>query len=128
MKPTRIPWEKLLRIVKTNRENHIEALKISFKGWRDETLTQALHIANTAEAVMGEKQTSIDMIQREVAKLDKPPVSHLRDYDRLIKMIELTDEEHIELTEQEFDQYVNDEWSWKQNFMLSNSKYGAFVE
>jgi hypothetical protein len=34
-------------------------------------------------------------------------------------------ESHVELSEQEFGQYVMDDWAWKRQFLLSNSAYSA---
>jgi hypothetical protein len=31
----------------------------------------------------------------------------------------------VELSEQEFRQYVMDDWSWKHNFLASNAMYSA---
>lgn len=123
MKNVRIKWEELLAIVKANREKHLSAWAVSVEGW----------IKETAERLAEEALVFQDAVDNnyplcvELSRFDSKPVDHLRDYDRLIKMIELTDETHIELTEVEFDQYVNDEWNWKREFNLSNSKYGAIA-
>lgn len=121
MKPARIPWEQLLEIVETNREKHEIAFKKAYIGWLVET---NLALVNTQEIVA--KEIAEPGYELNTITFERAPKNHLKDYDRLIAHIKLTDEEHIELDSNEFDSYVNDEWSWKREFILSNTKYGAF--
>lgn len=51
------------------------------------------------------------------------PVEHTRDYDRVLRMLDLTVEEEIELKEDDFAKYVLDDWQWKQQFLTSNTAY-----
>jgi len=51
------------------------------------------------------------------------PVSYEDNYNRAIRMLELSVEEQIELEEQIFNQLVLDEWHWKQMFTSMNATY-----
>ncbi len=51
------------------------------------------------------------------------PVNFEHEYDRVIRMLELTSENKIDLTANQFDQYVRNEWSWKGGFVGTNSLY-----
>jgi hypothetical protein len=51
------------------------------------------------------------------------PVDQTSDYDRVIKMLELSTEETVELNEQDFSQYVEDNWNWRHQFLVTNSAY-----
>ncbi len=53
----------------------------------------------------------------------KYPESHEAEYNRAIRAIELNIYENIELSEIEFNQYVMNDWSWKNSFVTSNSNY-----
>jgi hypothetical protein len=53
------------------------------------------------------------------------PGDQTKDYDRAIRMLELTTDKTISLLEQEFSELVQDEWSWKGNFSLANSTLTA---
>jgi hypothetical protein len=53
------------------------------------------------------------------------PVDHTRDYDRLLKMLDMTVETHIELTENQFESYILDDWKWKRQFIATNSAYST---
>ncbi|MAG76549.1 MAG: hypothetical protein CL811_07295 [Colwelliaceae bacterium] len=51
------------------------------------------------------------------------PESRVADYDRVIKMAEMEITDTIELDSQEFDQYVIDNWLWKDAFVGTTSLY-----
>jgi hypothetical protein len=52
-----------------------------------------------------------------------PPPNHVRDYDRVIKMMEMSVKEELVLSENEFSNYVLDEWNWKQAFNQTIGTY-----
>jgi hypothetical protein len=51
------------------------------------------------------------------------PQDHTIDYDRVIKMLEMSVDSLIELDEGAFDQYVMDNWSWKGDALATNEMY-----
>lgn len=51
------------------------------------------------------------------------PEDHTRDYDRIITMCEMSVEDDLELSQEEFASYVMDDWSWKRAFLASNAAY-----
>jgi len=51
------------------------------------------------------------------------PVDHTLEYDRVIKMIELDTREEITLNENEFAQFVMDDWQWKREWVGTVSNY-----
>ena len=51
------------------------------------------------------------------------PESHSDDYVRAISMIELSENDVLQLTEQEFDSYVRNQWGWKNSFSSTNLQY-----
>lgn len=53
----------------------------------------------------------------------KYPESYDKEYNRAIRSVELNVYDKIELSEQEFNQYVMNDWSWKNSFISSNSAY-----
>jgi len=53
------------------------------------------------------------------------PENHAKDYQAVIKMIEMEVEDVIELDEHEFRQYVLNDWNWKDEFLTSNAMYAA---
>lgn len=53
------------------------------------------------------------------------PENHKEDYDRTLTMLGMSEDTIIELTEQEFNQYVMDDWNWKHQFMTTTANYAA---
>ena len=54
-----------------------------------------------------------------------PPKSHVKDYDRVIRMMEMCKVDQVIITEQQFSQYVLDEWGWQSEFSTSKALYAA---
>lgn len=117
MPTTKIKREDLLAVLKTNRDQH-EAVFL--------------------EAQIGYRRKVIEVLEARLAdaRNDRPintfiqltaPVNQTKDYDRVIKMIEMGIDEVIELDEEEFSQYVLDQWQWQKSFAASNKLYANSV-
>lgn len=94
------------------------------------------HRAIFEEALEGYRTTCLETLNKHVedirngkvipASIVLPrPEDHTRDYDRVIELLELSDGDKVTLTEDEFAQYIQDDWSWKRQFLMSNSFYSA---
>ncbi len=51
------------------------------------------------------------------------PISYVSSYDLVISMLQHCQDQLIKLSSQEYQQYMMDDWLWKANFTMSNSKY-----
>lgn len=51
------------------------------------------------------------------------PEDHSDDYERAIEMLQWEVSDEVVLTEQEFRQFVQDKWTWKDKFTMSNIAY-----
>lgn len=51
------------------------------------------------------------------------PASYLESYNRVIGMLEMTVETKIEIDEDQYREYVMDEWGWSHNFKSLNATY-----
>lgn len=106
---------ELLLEIKRNRENHrVEFLRAQ-EGYRT-AVTKVLeeHLA----AVRAGCKIDLSPIARLVA-----PQEHTRDYDRVIKMLEMSTATEVSISEHQFQQYVLDDWNWKTQFETVNSTY-----
>lgn len=59
---------------------------------------------------------------RKVVALVEPQ-DHTKDYQRIIRMLEMTVSEQIPISEQEFAWYVLDDWAWKGQFVVTSNAY-----
>lgn len=113
MKAVKISKKELLEALRKNRKAHRDIFLEAQDGYRIEAiklLDKALENAR--------KGRGIKMYFQLTA-----PVDQTSDYDRAIKMIEMSIDENIEISETDFACYILDDWSWKQNFLASNTMY-----
>ena len=105
----------LVGILKDNRKKHKELYNEAVLGYHIEVcekLEDALRKASCGEEYI----TNLSMTK---------PEHHIKDYDRVIGMLELATETEIELNSGEYDQYVNDEWHWAGMTNSINTMYAA---
>ena len=104
---------ELLAKIMSNRKIHADEFKEAYTGYRE----QAIDAYNTIlkEIKEGGK------IRRGINLPE--PQDHTKDYDRIITMLEMSSDKIIELDSSSFDQYVMDNWSWKESSSLTNSMY-----
>ena len=116
MRSVKIEKKKLLAIVRENKEKHIKEYEESVTDYK----AGAIKIAK--EHVELAKTGELDKIAK-IRAMPSAPVSHEKEYDRAIRMLELSVEKEIEVEEDIFNQLVLDEWSWKHQFVASASLY-----
>ena len=109
MKTVRVNKTNLLEILSENRKKHKEQYKETIKAFR----VKAADLLNKElqKIVAGKKfETYFDL---------QKPVSHEKDYDLVIKMVEMSVDDILELEQTEVNQLVNDECTWKSSFKMS---------
>lgn len=109
----RVETQQLKDILTDNKAKHAESYRLALEGYVDavkDELTEKLARLNEGKRV-------------EPYSKHREPESHLSDYDDLIGMLSLAMDDMIELDQQEYRQYVNDDWAWKQSWLASNSGY-----
>lgn len=112
--------EKVLETLKKNAATH----KAEY-----ETLVvkNFFHVKEELEKALGDMAkpdaTMPDFSGLRAAQNSKP-TDHSADYERFISYLAATSETQVELTEYEFDQYMNDNWTWKRDFLSNKATYG----
>ena len=110
-----IEKNNLLSAIRANREKHVKEFEETHAGYRValvEELTKKL-----AEAKEGKR------VGQHIEAAE--PASHVKDYDRVIRMIEMSTAAEIIITEQQFSQYVLDEWGWQAAFKAMSARYSG---
>lgn len=113
MEIVKIKKSELLETLRKNRQEHRAIFEEAQVGYRAEAiklLDKALQDAKAGRTII------------TFVKLNSP-IDQTKDYDRAIKMIEMSVDENIEISEADFANYVLDDWHWKQNFMTTNAFY-----
>lgn len=101
-----------------------------------QTLKQNLdkHLSEYHTALAAYRKAYIENLQKKISDVEaggKPdhqislavPVSYEGDYDTAITALEYSVDQYIELTLEEIDNYLRDEWTWKRSFTASNLSY-----
>jgi hypothetical protein len=74
------------------------------------------------------KENADHVVADELDKL-KPipskPSNYKGDYNRAIRMLELSTDEVIQLSEKDFNNLVLDEWHWKNGLLMEKLRYTA---
>lgn len=115
MEIIKVKKSELLDVLRANRTRHRSVVEAAMKTYRAEAIKQLDHML--ADAKQGKR------IRRTVTLIE--PMDQTKDYDRVIRMIEMSVEEEIALSEKDFRMYVMDDWSWKAQFASSARGYLA---
>lgn len=116
MRSVKVEKKKLLSIVRENREKHIKEYDESVADYK------AAAVKVAAEHVELAKTGELSKIAK-IKAMPSAPVNYEKEYDRAIRMLELSVEKEIEVEEDIFNQLVLDEWAWKHQFVASASLY-----
>lgn len=105
--------DELLAVIRKNRTAHQDEFQTAIAGYEVEATKRLKDLVKKMKA--GEHPSL--MVNLII------PVDHTSDYDRIIKMLEMSQETTVILDEHDFGQYVQDDWSWKHQFHTSNASY-----
>jgi len=104
----------LITKIKENKEKHIELYEKAVKAYKEEALEQLEHLTDKIN------DGSLD-IRLELVT----PINNSEDYDAIIEMFEWEIEDKVELGQDEFREYVQDETDFAVQALHSNSFYSA---
>lgn len=115
MRQVRIKKKKLLDIIKKNREEHRDIFLKAQKKYREVAI-------NALDAQLTAARSGRPFVLQELTQLIAPE-DHTKDYDRVIEMLEMCVDAVIVVSEEDFQHYVQDVWSWSKQWAYSNSRY-----
>lgn len=133
METIRVNRLELLDKIKENRDAHDTEYETSVVIYKDAVLKWLEDVeAEAAEHVLlitnlePHEVLANDTLDMQFYCPATTPFNKLKDYDRVIGMLEMCVDDTIELTVQEYNNYILDEWTWKSQFIsgsLTNSTY-----
>jgi len=107
--------DELLKTLKANLKDHKKIIKEAKIGFKKALVIELKEMLAKAKA--GED------FQRHIKAT--PPGDNSRDYERTIKMLEMTTDEELDLTGDQFECYVMDRWDWQDAFLNTCSGYNV---
>jgi enoyl reductase-like protein len=110
----KIKKQKLIDKIKENKKTHIELYEKAVIAYKKEALEQLGKCTN--EVNDGTLDIKLDLVT---------PIDNSQNYDDILEMFEWEVEDEIELGQNEFREYVQDETDFAQQAMFSNTLYSA---
>jgi len=112
---TRVTVKKqtLLAALKKNREGHRAIFLKAQEGFRRlciEHLDKMIADAKAGRSFA----TSIGL---------KAPQDHTREYDVNIQMLEMSEDDKLVISEEQFRHFVQDDWEWLEDFLSNSAQY-----
>jgi uncharacterized protein YecA (UPF0149 family) len=118
---------ELLDKLRANREKHETDYTEAVTGYRAER-TEELHKLLTKlqdSWNLSMTDPTSEEVQLSFHVSLNAPRQYLEDYDESIMMMEMSTDDIIELTKQDFATLVMDRWKWKLDFTTSNVRYAS---
>lgn len=131
--------KELIDIIKENKTKHIQAYKEAVKAYKIEATEKIAELKDAlkkfgrdAAKELNENQKKVDEGSIDANFSIAPPflalnlvtpINNSDNYDKIIKMFEMEVADKVELTQQEFNEYVHDETQFAQEAMVSNATY-----
>jgi hypothetical protein len=117
MRQVTVQKDDLMEIVKANRDEHRTIFEKAVEGYRK----RAIEILEEhIERIKHGK------VERVVVQLPVPQ-DHTADYDRVLKMLDMSVDDEVTLDEQAFAEYVMDDWHWQRQFLTDSSSFTALA-
>ena len=110
---TLVSKDRLLAILEDNRSAHRSIFEQALEAYKSQALAG---FEKRIERIRAGKDFDIHL------RLPVPE-DHTDDYDRIIRMVNLSVEENIALSESDIAKYVMDDWQWKQAWITNTASY-----
>lgn len=105
--------DEIIAIMKKNRDGHRDEFEKAQKGFREDFIQRL-------DRMLDDARKGRAFVQHVGLQ---PPMNMTKEYDKVIRMFELTTEDELILDEREFAQYIMDDWGWKEQVSTSNRQY-----
>jgi hypothetical protein len=116
MHTIKVSRTKLIEKLAINRSKHVSTFEKAKKGFKLKLIERLKTMLAKARAGKGDKALSVGLT---------PPQNFSHEYDRALSMLKMSVEKEIELTQEEFVQYVEDKWTWSQHAFTNTVYAGA---
>lgn len=116
MKTVNINKNVLLENIKKNRDLHMQEYAAACEGYRVK-----------AKLLLQERIADLDAgktVDLEFVGV-MPPMNHKQAYDRVVSMLEYSEDATILLSAEDFAQYMMDQWHWTDHFKNATAMYSG---
>ena len=114
----RVQKSDLEKIIKKNRSEHREIFEEAIENWHKQ-------VQERLAILVSQAKKGPDAVELHIG-LPRPD-DHTNDYDRVLKMLELSQDDEFELSQHEFSQFVMDDFGWQGTFLATSSNYSSLA-
>lgn len=116
MKTVRVEKEKLLETLKKNRSKHTKEYEEASEGYRDKLIDDYKKFIDKISDALNQLANTTIALENITLHFQHPslikPEDHTTDYSTAIEMLEWSVDDHVDLEQYEFEQFVQDKWDW----------------
>ena len=116
MEKVKVNKTDLIKILKQNRDVHVKEFEEATCGYR---MAVEMALKKKLKDVKAGKE--FDLYFSDLSK----PASYVKDYENVIGMLEITTEEAVSITMEEYLKYYKNEWAWSRSWSISNAPYAT---
>ena len=128
MKSITVNKDRLLATLRKNLEKHKTEYAEAREGYevaRVEALKSLAEAAfKAAEKPTKNNRNNVDDTYHKFNRLDRPS-NHEDSYEQAIALMEWEENATLELSVNDFECYVRDNWDWQRSFKMSHSAYSS---
>lgn len=137
----KVSRKEVLEIVKQNKQKHDKILTDAIEGYwleadkqlkklkQDRLKEMKKNYQKQVKDFKKQVNKELDLVAKR--KKDGPfqymskvyPEDHSNDYLSVIRKLELCVEDKVELDSSEFEQYIRNQWAWRNSFLTTNCSY-----
>jgi hypothetical protein len=114
LESVRVKKDKLLKILRANRDEHRAIFEEAITKWHEQAIERLQRMVDQAKKGPEAVEFSLGMPR---------PDDHTSEYNHVIRMLELSEDDEFILPAHEFAMYVMDEWGWQAAFLTTTSNY-----
>ena len=116
MKTTTVSKTELLEKLNANRVKHIQDYKDARAKWEEAVIKRLAAVGREA------RNDDFSRVQYPISDLPKP--EHFTEsYDTAIEQLKWEQNDSVVLEDDEFANYVQDNWTWRNRFIANTSSY-----
>ena len=127
MKSVKVNKNELLGVVRANKEKHVAEYNEAMEDYKEIVIKIAEKNVKIAQKNrLKAKAGNISGFDR-LESLPTQPVSYETEYNRAIRMLEMSVEVEMEIESAVFNQLALDEWGWKNSFNINATTYKTLL-
>jgi hypothetical protein len=109
--------DELLKAIRANRETHRDRFLKATTAYREVVI-------KTLDRTLVEVREGRPFLVNQIISLAMP-TEHTKEYDTILRMLEMSVNDELVVSQKQFKQFVLDDWDWKGDFERVSSSYGC---